>query len=159
MTETVSKDTVQEGRQSDRIDQGAWRKEKRLRARSGHSQRATAKPTAGADKATTKKERGMERASDSNKASKWGTSARKVTDPGRGRTKERGNNPRRLAAPWRTKASGPAVTWCQDNWQVETEASPEGEGSKPKNNLLTGGRAEKVDLEADQQPGEHKGEN
>ena len=28
-----------------------------------------------------------------------------------------------------------------------------------QNNLLTGGRAEKVDLEADQQPGEHKGEN
>ena len=43
---------------------------KRLRARSGHSQRATAKPTAGADKATTKKERGMERVSDSDKASK-----------------------------------------------------------------------------------------
>ena len=33
---------------------------KRLRARSGHSQRASAKPTAEADKATTKKERGME---------------------------------------------------------------------------------------------------
>ena len=28
-----------------------------------------------------------------------------------------------------------------------------------QNNLLTGGRAEKVDLEVDQQPGEHKGEN
>ena len=28
-----------------------------------------------------------------------------------------------------------------------------------QNNLLTGGRAEKVDLEADQRPGEHKGEN
>ena len=27
-----------------------------------------------------------------------------------------------------------------------------------QNNLLTGGRAEKVDLEADQRPGEHKGE-
>ena len=33
---------------------------KRLRARSGHSQKASAKPTAEADKATTKKERGME---------------------------------------------------------------------------------------------------
>ena len=41
----------------------------RLRARSGHSQRATAKPTAEADKATTKKERGMERVSDSDRAS------------------------------------------------------------------------------------------
>ena len=45
-------------------------KKKWLRARSGHSQKATAKPTAGANKATTKKERGMERVSDSNKASK-----------------------------------------------------------------------------------------
>ena len=70
MTETVSKDTEQEGRQCYRIDQRDRRKEKRLRARSGHSQRATVKPTAGADKATTKKERGMERVSDSNKASK-----------------------------------------------------------------------------------------
>ena len=30
---------------------------------------------------------------------------------------------------------------------------------RAQNNLLTGGRAEKVDLEADQRPGEHKGEN
>ena len=42
---------------------------KRLRARSGSSQRASAKPTAEADKATTKKERGMERVSDSDRAS------------------------------------------------------------------------------------------
>ena len=42
---------------------------KRLRARSGHSQRASAKPTTEADKATTKKERGMERVSDSDRAS------------------------------------------------------------------------------------------
>ena len=53
----------------------------------------------------------MERVSDSNKASKRGTSARKVTDPGRGTTKERGKNPRRLAASWRTTASVPADTW------------------------------------------------
>ena len=33
---------------------------KRRRARSGHGQRASAKPTAEADKATTKKERGKE---------------------------------------------------------------------------------------------------
>ena len=31
--------------------------------------------------------------------------------------------------------------------------------SSPKNNLLTGGRAEQVDLEADLRPGEHNGEN
>ena len=50
---------------------------KRRRARSGHSQRASAKPTAEADKATTKKEQGMEWVSDSDKAaSNWGTNAR-----------------------------------------------------------------------------------
>ena len=65
---------------------------KRRRARSGHSQRASAKPTAEADKATTKKERGMERVSDSDRASNRGTNARKVTDPRRGRTKQRGKN-------------------------------------------------------------------
>ena len=60
MTETVSKDTVQEGRQCDGNDQRDQRKE-RLRARTGQNQRASAKPTTEADKATTKKERGMER--------------------------------------------------------------------------------------------------
>ena len=74
----------------------------------------------------------MERVSDSDKASKRATSARKVTDPGRGRTKKRGKNPRRLAAAWRTIASVPAATGRQDNRQVEAEASPEGERCKPK---------------------------
>ena len=132
---------------------------KRLRARSGHSQRASAKPTTEADMATTKKERGMEWVSDSDRASNWGTNARKVTDSWRGRTKQRGKIPRRLAAAGRITASAPAATGCQENRQTEAKASPEGEGCKPKNNLLTGGRAEQVDLEADLRPGEHNGEN
>ena len=101
---------------------------KRLRAHSGHSQRASAKPTAEADKATTKKERGMESVSDSN----WGTNTRKVTDPWRGRTKQRGKNSRRLAAAGRITASAPAAPGRQENRQAEAEASPEGEVSKPK---------------------------
>ena len=105
---------------------------KRLRACSGHSQRASAKPTAEADKATTQKERGMEQESDSDRASNWGTNARKVTDPGRGRTKQRGKNSRRLAAAGRSTASAPAATGRQENLQAEAEASPKGEGSKPK---------------------------
>ena len=56
-------------------------------------------------------------------------------------------------------ASAPAATGRQENRQAEAEASPEGEGRKPKNNLLTGGRAEQVDLVADLRPGEHNGEN
>ena len=108
---------------------------KRLRARSGHSQRASAKPTAEADKATTKKERRMERESDSDRASNWGTNVRKVTDPWRGRTKQRGKNPRRLAAAGRITASALAATGRQENLQAEAEAAPEGEGSKPKKQL------------------------
>ena len=109
---------------------------KRLRARSGHSQRVSAKPTAEADKATTKKERGMERESDSDRASNRGTNARKVTDPWRGRTKQRGKNLRWLAAAGRITASAPAATGRQENLQAEAEASPEGEGSKPKKQLV-----------------------
>ena len=36
---------------------------------------------------------------------------------------------------------------------------PKEKASSPKKNLLTGGRAEQVDLEADRRPGEHNGEN
>ena len=108
---------------------------KRLRARSGHSQRASAKLTAEADKATTKKEWGMERVSDSDRASNWGTNARKVTDPRRGRTKQRGKNSRRLAAAGRITASAPAAPGRQENRQAEAEASPLGEVSKPKRQL------------------------
>ena len=134
---------------------------KRLRARSGHSQRVSAKPTAEADKATTKKERGMEWVSDSDRASNWGTNARKVTDPWRGRTKQRGKNSRRLAAAGRTTASAPAATGRQEKRQAEAETSPEGEGSKPKKQPADRrqSRAEQVDLEADLRPGEHNGEN
>ena len=105
---------------------------KRLRARSGHSQRASAKPTAEVDKATTKKERGMEWVSGSDRASNWGTNARKVTDPWRGRTKQRGKNSRWPAAAGRITASAPAAPGRQENRQAEAKASPEGEVSKPQ---------------------------
>ena len=108
-------------------DAKKWR-----RARSGHSQRASAKPAAEVDKATTKKERGMEWVSDSDRASNWGTNARKVTDPWRGRTKQRGKNSHRLAAAGRVTASAPAAPGRQENRQAEAEASPEGEVSKLK---------------------------
>ena len=56
----------------------------------------------------------------------------KVTYPRRGRTKQRGKNSRWLAATGRVTASAPAAPGCQENWQEEAEASPEGEFSKPK---------------------------
>ena len=103
----------------------------------------------------------MERVSDSDRASNRGTNARKVTDPRRGRTKQRGKNPRRLAAAGRSTASAPAAPGCQENRQAEAEASPEGEVSKPKTQPADRrqSRAEQVDLEADLRPGEHNGEN
>ena len=56
----------------------------------------------------------------------------KVTDPRRGRTKQRGKNSRWLAASGRVTASAPSATGRQENKQEEAEASPEGEVSKPK---------------------------
>ena len=70
--------------------------------------------------------------SDSDRASNWGTNARKGTDPWRGRTKQRVKNSRWLAASGRVTASAPAAPGCQENHQEEAEASPEGEVPKPK---------------------------
>ena len=58
---------------------------KRRRPRPGHSQRASAKPTAEADKATTKKERGKEWVSDSDRASNRETNAKKSDRPQKGK--------------------------------------------------------------------------
>ena len=58
---------------------------KRRRALPGHSQRASAKPTTEADKATTKKERGKECVSDSDRASNRGTNGRKSDRPQKGK--------------------------------------------------------------------------
>ena len=60
---------------------------------------------------------------------------RKVTDPWRGRTKQRGKNSRRLAASGRATASASAAPGRQENHQEEAEASPEGEEPKPKRQL------------------------
>ena len=69
---------------------------------------------------------------DSDRASNRGTNARKVADPQRGRTKQRGKNSRRLAVSVRVTVSAPAAPGRQENRQAEAEASPEGEDSKPK---------------------------
>ena len=51
----------------------------------------------------------------------------------------------------------PQVT--KRNIRQRPKPHPKEKAPSPKNNLLTGGRAEQVDLEADLRPGEHKGEN
>ena len=56
----------------------------------------------------------------------------KVTDPRRGRTKQRGKNSHWLAATGRITARAPAAPGRQENRQEEAEAPPEGEFSKPK---------------------------
>ena len=129
---------------------------KRRSARSGHSQRASAKPTAEADKATTKKERGMEQVSDSDRASNRGTNARKVADPRRRRTKQRGKKN--------------SQTRCLREGHSKSAGSPSAPRETPGRGLSltrrrripaqkTGGRGEQEDLEADPRSGEHKGEN
>ena len=55
-----------------------------------------------------------------------------MSDPRRGRTKQRGNNSRRLAAAVRATVSAPAASGRQENRQAEAEASPEGAVSKHK---------------------------
>ena len=96
---------------------------KRWRACSGHSKRASARPSAKANKDTTKKERGMEWVSDSNWVSNRGTNARQVSDPGKGRTLERAQNSRRLAAAVRTTSKRAG------SYRARREASDR--GSKP----------------------------
>ena len=49
-----------------------------------------------------------------------------------GRTKQKGKNSRRLAAPVRITVSTPAAPGHQENRKAEAEASPEGEVSKHK---------------------------
>ena len=84
-----------------------------------------------------------------------------MTDPRRGRTKQKGKNSRRHAVAGRTTASAPAAPGRQENRQAEAKASPEGEVSKPKRQPADRrqSRAEQVDLEADLRSGEHNGEN
>ena len=55
-----------------------------------------------------------------------------MSDPRRGRTKQRGKNSRRLAAAVRVTVSAPAAPRRPENRQAEAEASPEGEVSKHK---------------------------
>ena len=96
---------------------------KRRRVRSGHSKRALARPSAKADKDSTKKERGMEWVSDSNWSPNRGTYARQVSDPGKGRTLERAQNSQRLADAVRTTSKHAG------SYRARREASDR--GSKP----------------------------
>ena len=114
---------------------------KRRTARSGHSQRASAKPTAEAYKATTKKERGKEWVSDSDRASQRGTNARK-SDRHRKRKDQKEREELSLTRSLREgTASTPAAPGCQENQPAEAEATPKGEGSKPKRQTADRGQS------------------
>ena len=88
-TDTISEDTAREGATMRTGSTNETDAKKRRRALSGHRQRAAARPSAKADKDTTKKERGMEWVSDSDGTSNRGTHARHGSDPGKRRTLER----------------------------------------------------------------------
>ena len=123
-TDNVNKDTAREGRQCERERQTRPTQRKRQRAHSGHSKRAAARPSAKADKDSTKKERGMEWASDSYRASNRGTYARQVSEPRKGKnTGERAQNSQRLAATVRTTSKRAG------SYRARREASDR--GSKP----------------------------
>ena len=104
---------------------------KRRRARSGHSKRAAARPSAKADKDSTKKERGVEWVSDSDGAPNRGTHARHGSDPGKGKTLERAQNSRRLAAAVRTtKKTSLQPQGAKRSLRQRLEAQPEGSRAK-----------------------------
>ena len=131
-TEIVSHDTAREGRQCRRDRQTRPTQRKRRRARSVHSKRASARPSAKADKDSTKKERGMVRVSDSYWASNRGTYARQVSDPGKGRTLERAQNSQSLATAGGPPVNVPASTGTKRSLRQRVEAHPEGYRAKQK---------------------------
>ena len=107
------------GDDADGIDKRDRRKKKTRRARSRHSKRASARPSAKADKDSTKKERRMERVSDSYWVSNRGTYARQVSDPGKGRTLVRAQNSQSLAAAGRTTRKHAGIYRCEEKPQTE----------------------------------------
>ena len=88
---------------------------KRRRVRPGQSQRASAKPTAEADKATTKKERGKECVSDSDRASNRGTNVRKRDRPRKGKDQAEREELSLTRSLRRVTASAPAAPGRQEN--------------------------------------------
>ena len=81
-----------------------------------------------------------------------------MSDPRRGRTKERGKNSRRLTAAGRATGSALAATGRKENLQAEAEAQPEGDITKHKDNLRTGGCAGQVAQEPYLRSGKNNGE-
>ena len=132
MTETVSKNTLQEGRQCDGIEQWYRCKENG----GGHAQdiareRQQSPPQKRTRLPPRRSEGWNEWATPTGPPTEEQT-REKVTDPGRGRTKQRGKNSRWLAASGRVTASAPSAPGRQENRQEEAKAPPEGEVSKPK---------------------------
>ena len=105
---------------------------KRRRARSGHSQRAAAKPTAKAYKATTKKERATPTWPPTEEQTQ-----EKVTDPVRGRTKQRGKNFRWLAASEREQQAHRQPKGARRTDRLRRKPHPKEKAPSLKGNLQT----------------------
>ena len=69
--------------------------------------------------------------SDSNMTSNGGTNARKSYRPQKGKDQAEREELSLTRSLREGTASAPAAPWCQEN-RAEAEATPEGEGSKPK---------------------------
>ena len=79
--------------------------------------------------------------SDSDMASNRGINARKMYRPLKGKDQAEREELSLTRSLREGTASTPADPWCQENRQSEAEATPEGEGSKPKRQTADRGQS------------------
>ena len=79
--------------------------------------------------------------SDSDRASNRGTNARKSGRPRKGKDQAEREELSLTRSHREGTASAPAAPECQENQQSEAEATPEGEGSKPKSQSANRGQS------------------
>ena len=80
--------------------------------------------------------------SDSNMTSNRGTNARKIYRPRKGKDQAEREELSLTRSLREGTASAPAAPWCQENRPSEAEATPEGEGSKPKRQTADRGQSQ-----------------
>ena len=79
--------------------------------------------------------------SDSNMTSNRGTNARKSYRARKGKDQAEREELSLTRSLREGTASAPATPWCQENQPSEAEATPEGEGSKPKRQTADRGQS------------------
>ena len=95
--------------------------------------------------------------SDSNMTSNRGTNARKSYRPRKGKDQAKREELSLTRSHREGTASAPAAPGCQENRPSEAEATPEGEGSKPKRQSADRGQSRLGEPGSRLRPGVHKG--